>query len=108
MYLNLDLLYNVNDFLFPLFYYENKEKNGREVYCPITKKGIYFFKGYSKSYFFNYKIRKLGTDTCVRPFNIQYYFTSENVFNKTEKVMTKTSPFKLSQKDIKFLKSSFE
>ena len=44
MYLNLDLLYNVEIYLFPLFYY--KSDYSRMIYSPITKKSatsIYYY-----------------------------------------------------------------
>ena len=50
MYLNLDLLYNVYKFLFPLFYYKSIQ-GSCIIYLPITKKSISIYP--SKTIYYN-------------------------------------------------------
>ena len=79
MYLNLDLLYNVNDFLFPLFYYIRSSNDIiiKTVYSPITKKII----SYQSNRFINiFYIDKINID-----------------------IIYKTTPFKISKEDLEFL-----
>ena len=70
MYLNFELLYNINEFLFPLFYY--KLGDSFKVYSPMTLRHItiYYSGGYLKSAFFDLKYGKDISD-------ILYYFTLE-------------------------------
>ena len=42
MNFNLDLLENINRYLFPLFYYSNEDSREYENYCPSTLKSVYF------------------------------------------------------------------
>jgi len=41
MKLNLDLLENVNNYLYPLFYY-NFKLPFKQIYCPVTLKSVSF------------------------------------------------------------------
>ena len=82
MYLNLDLLYNVNDFLFPLFYYIRSSNDIiiKTVYSPITKK-IISYQSNLKFCFINiFYIDKINID-----------------------IIYKTTPFKISKWDLEFL-----
>ena len=108
MYLNLDLLYNVNKYLYPLFYYGDKYGK-REVYCPITKKSInihindiihtFYYDFITKNS--KYNNRKISfTEYCkTRIF-------TENTLNRNGYIYNKCNPVKLTKKELHFLKSN--
>ena len=79
MYLNLDLLYNINHFLFPLFYYN--DGNTSEVYSAIYQRSVYKSNG-------------------IRYYH--YYLDAINIINISK---NKCAPFELSQKEIDFLEN---
>ena len=105
MYLNLDLLYNVNDYLYPLFYY--KQKYGRKVYCPITKKSIVNHDDtiiYYDYITFNYHF--IENNIIFNFPNDIYYFTQENSLILTNIDGYKCDPFYLDKDKLEFLKSN--
>ena len=81
MYLNLDLLYNVNNYFFTLFYYENDCKYTYTVYSPKTLK-LLFVNSLNKILYLNSLI--------------QYP-------QKTDFKITKNIPFELDKDAIDFL-----
>ena len=105
MYINLDLLYNVDNYLFPLFYNPESEF---EVYSPMTNKGIFIW-GYlylekGLVLYYDYK-----TNVCLDDKSKTYI---KKTINFNEKSFKKFNPcksyksYKLSKKDINFLKSN--
>ena len=50
LYLNLDLLYIIETYIFPLFYYEYKydDKSDYFIYSPITHKSICIYYSFNK------------------------------------------------------------
>ena len=111
LYLNLDLLENVKKYLFPLFYYEYTcVFNGKEIYCSITKKSVYF-DNHNKNvinyydYQNNFKKTINNIYICIqqKPYT---KFTENNIFiNKIPNAL-KTKPFKISQKHLNYLRNS--
>ena len=105
MYLNLDLLYNVNKYLYPLFYYEyNYEK--REIYSPMTKKSInkYVFN-WTTYLFIDYITKNFKYNNRNISFTETRIFT-ENTFIRNGNIYNKCDPFKLTKKELHFLKSN--
>ena len=93
MYLNLDLLYNVNDFLFPLFYYESLST--KKVYSPITKKSIIYM---------NTEVIYYDCTTFNFP-NYNYYFTQKISFRNHYINGYNCVPFEVNKKDLEYLKT---
>ena len=106
MYLNLDLLYNIDTYLYPLFYYMGESVF--EVYSPMTKKGVYiedwiitYFDYISRKYYEN------QNDTItIRTIYNKFNFTESHVLWDGEIILDKCIPFKLKKQDILFLKSN--
>ena len=87
MYLNLDLLYNVNKYLYPLFYYKNAYWGGYCIYSSMTKKFI------------------IGKYIYYDVNSINYIFT-ENRLIHNGFIFNKCKPFNLTKKEIVFLKNN--
>jgi len=87
--MNLNLLYNIYDYLYPLFYYSWDINCDLEIYSPVTKKSICKSKYKNKYYILRYNYRNINTD-CM-------YFSPFKI--------SKCSQFKISKEDIKFLKT---
>ena len=84
MYLNLDLLYNTYNYLFPLFYYQHYS-NLYEIYSPMTKKSVYKNSLEDISY---------------------YYSITETEFNMSGIKFIRCKPFKLDKLSFEYLKSN--
>jgi len=98
-YLNLDLLYNIDNYLFPLFYYNSE--SGYKVYSPMTNKEIFiwgalYFPEKGIVLYHDYK-----TNVCLDE-NLKHILKKKENFNAVERC----KPFKLLKKDINFLKSN--
>ena len=103
-YLNLDLLYNVNDFLFPLFYYQScNYSSSYRVYCPMAKKCVYINPYYTICYDFITKKRNCQKDVI---FDDTKYIFTENTAKYKNITYNKCKPFKLNSKDLYFLKNN--
>ena len=112
MYLNLDLLYVLDNYTFPLFYYK-KDLESIAVYSPMALKS--FFDAFllehidhitSKSYNCLFKENAL-----IKIYNFEYKvivfnITEENYFRIGYCKMDKSEPFKLSKETKAFLKSN--
>ena len=106
-YLNLDLLYNVNNYLYPLFYYEYKDKNDREVYCPITKKSIVYHDNILTCYdYITFNFHFIEKNIISNFPNDIYHFTQENSLMVTNIHGYKCDPFYLDKDKLEFLKSN--
>ena len=113
MYLNLDLLYNVNNYLYPLFYYKYEYISDTfiyGVYSPMTKKSIFKNKLLNlKSYddlpiYYDYITKKYGN--LGSTFNETYHIFTENTLNYYNCIYNKCKPFKLNSEELYFLKSN--
>ena len=110
MYLNLDLLYNIDNYLFPLFYYKCKHfQHEKEVYSPMTFKSV--FVNYNYNYFslYDYKNSRISSSNYkdIKKFFAYNCTFTENVFYYEKKVyMKKCKPFKLNSENLHFLKSN--
>ena len=120
LYINLDLLYNINEFLFPLFYYEYKiftrlygmaleEFQGRYtnfhvIYSPMTLKSV-CIDPQDVDKFFDFFTQKIKVDNMIRLFNIYIMTFSEKSLNWDDRILNRTEPFKLKKEYISFLKS---
>ena len=93
MYLNLDLLYNVNNYLYPLFYYNNKYD--KEVYSPMTKKFI-FISDYN--IYFDFITKKYGYLTKIFDFNNTNCIFTENTVKQYRHILYKCKAFRLKKK----------
>ena len=102
MYLNLDLLYNVNNYLFPLFYYKDNYGNF-EIYSPMTKKSI--FTSYYNIYY-DFITKKYEYLSKIFDFDVTNYIFTENILNYRDSILKKCKPFKLESEDLYFLKSN--
>ena len=107
MNFNLDILENINRYLFPLFYYKSLNSIECEVYCPATLKSMYFFNfdcetlmDYSTKKSFNPFSRKIE----FFPLN-NYIFTRDFYYLGSVKYMKKCNPFRISKEYLNFLKS---
>ena len=92
-YLNLDLLYNIDTYLYPLFYYKCSDRS--EVYSPMTLKSIANFN-HDTFYF----------DHITINYHYICTFTEEYTINNGHKYSSRCEPFKLSKEQILFLKSN--
>ena len=106
LYLNLNLIYNIFHYLFPLFYYKHKNKK-YEVYSPFTKKSIYFFGNHDNSlcYYYDYITFKYNLQGQEMPLDFSYtsfMFREENFFSS----QFKCRPFKLTKENTDFLQSN--
>ena len=90
MYLNLDLLYNIDKYLFPLFYY--KGELYKLVYSPMTNKSAYFYNN-DFCVYFNYYLKK------------DYTITKDIIYYKDLLLYNKCKPFKINKKHLKFLEN---
>ena len=83
MYLNLDLLYNVDKYLFPLFYYGFLTLDSvGEVYCPVSKKSIYFdFDSFNKRILLYDLItcNFIDENSIIHHFDEEFEYTQEKV-----------------------------
>ena len=102
MYLNLDLLYNVNNYLFPLFYYNNGIS--KEVYYPITKKSVLYFYSNEKRItdYYDYITFSFCHKDDINGFLFgnKYHFTREKSFTNTPINSVICAPFKISKEDL--------
>ena len=98
-YLNLDLLYVLDNYTFPLFYYSNKYRSFYKVYSPMTLKSI--FKDSRNYYDYLTKKTRLIDRTIVK-FDT-FEITEKNAIYYENNIC---ESFKLSKKDISFLKSN--
>ena len=110
MYLNLDLLYNVNNYLYPLFYY--KGRYTEEVYSPTTKKSILFYyvneitSLYEKRNYYDYiTLKYKNYDNKIRGFD-HCQFTEKTTTSCNNINGYKCDPFYLEKHELKFLKSN--
>ena len=101
MYLNLDLLYNVNNYLYPLFYYKNKYVH--VVYSPMTKKSVFKNNQDSITYL-DFITKKYGNSGSS--FDTTICIFTENTLNHNGFIYNKCKPFKLESEDLYFLKSN--
>ena len=114
-YLNLNLLYVVDQFLFPLFYYKNKVctevYSPTAVYSPITLKSV--FDCNWSEHINHLTLTKKYYNFIFKGIHI----FDKNSINVTEKnffktdftgtyIMDKSEPFKLSKETKAFLKSN--
>ena len=105
MYLNLDLLYNTYDYLYPLFYYKNP-RWGYIIYSPITKKFVYENACQNTHYDFNTKKHKDLFLVKIFDFDDTEYIITENIINLSGSIYNKCKSFKLTKENIFFLKSN--
>ena len=103
MYLNLDLLYNVNNYLFPLFYYRDDYGNFK-IYSPMTKKSVYEIE--FCNVYFDYITKKYEYLVKIFDFDDTGYIFTENTLNKGGYIYNKCKSFKLTKEDLHFLKSN--
>ena len=104
MYLNLDLLYNTYNYIYPLFYYKDNYDYGRQVYSPMIKKSVYKNAcGITYSDYITKKYKYKG----VSFFDDTGYIFTENTINfNVSFIFNKCKPFKLTKEDLYFLKSN--
>ena len=111
MYLNLDLLYNVDNYLFPLFYYKYRNpffKNEYKIYSPVIKKSILKIK--IDDIYFDFITKKYRNESSDKFFNyadvINGIFTENTINYPGCCIYNKCKPFNLTKKEIVFLKSN--
>ena len=108
MYLNLDLLYNIDNYLFPLFYYQScGYKSSYKVYSPMTKKFVYINRCYGIYYDLITKQKCLKEILYKRIIfdDTKYIFTENTIIHITS-FYNKCNPFKLNSEDLYFLKNN--
>ena len=106
-YLNLDLLYNTYDYLYPLFYYKSSTNNTRfEIYSPMTKKSVTLYQGscYFQTDFITRKAKSIE-ESMLFSYNKGFNFKETCVIFDNFKYM-RTKPIKIKEKILKFLKSN--
>ena len=106
MYLNLDLLYNLNKYLYPLFYYKNCDynyKSSNKVYSPMTKK--YIFNS-TENVYYDFITKKMQNGYFIFDFDDKPYIITENTITWRNIIHKKCKPFKLNSEDLYFLKSN--
>ena len=105
MYLNLDLLYNIDKYIYPLFYYKFKYGYDlTEIYSPMTKKSVY--KNIQDIIYSDFITKKYKGSSLLGIFDDTHYIFTENLLNYDGFIYNKCKPFKLSKKDLHFLKSN--
>ena len=93
MYLNLDLLYNVNIYLYPLFYY--KDASFEQVYCPITENSVYFYNNVFLTF-----------DSSNNPvYKKDHTITKDTIYYENIVNFNKCKPFKIDKEYLKYLKN---
>ena len=102
MYLNLDLLYNVDIYLCPLFYYKYK-KIDAIIYSPMTKKYMYMYIYGCKGQY-NYTYYDDITNLCKSENTISSF--NNDIDSNISRYYTKSKPFFLEKEHIKYLKSN--
>ena len=107
MYLNLDLLYNTYNYIYPLFYYKYCNNDSEcEVYSPITKKSVYI-NSYFIAFWYDFITKKYKSGSFVGIFDYTHDIYTENTINFNGSfILKKCKPFKLNKKDLYFLKSN--
>ena len=113
MYLNVDLLYVLDEYLFLLFYY--RSNFSLSVYSPITKKSVIIYDGYLSSnpdecrdaILIDHIINnfKQFPEGLLLKANGSFIFTEKRYFCFDTEFL-KCKPFKLDKKLILFLKSN--
>ena len=101
MYLNLDLLYNTYNYLFPLFYYQ--DNYSYIVYSPITKKSatkIYYCDHITLNFYWE------SPEPQVYPFKKENFIITETECISYGFKYIKCDPFKISKKGLEYLKSN--
>ena len=105
MYLNLDLLYNIDKYLFPLFYYTYECCDNSYVYAvytPTTKKAVFKNEVYiAYSDYMTKKYEELG-----KIFYSTNHKITENIFIQCGYIFKKCEPFELDKKDFFYLKNN--
>ena len=105
MYLNLDLLYVLDAFTFPLFYYSNGRS--QEIYCPLTLKSIFKMNvNYIEYCDYMTSSCTINNSTFTMINNDLYKFTEEYYLYKGTIWLEKCKPFKIKEKEYIFLKSN--
>ena len=105
MYLNLDLLYNIDNYLYPLFYYQScNYKSNYRVYSPMIKKFLYIYSCYSVYY--DFITKKMQTRYFILHFDDKPYIITENTITWRNIIHKRCNPFKLNSKDLYFLKNN--
>ena len=105
MYLNLDLLYNVNKYEFTLFYYKDIGNRYR-IYSPKTKKSISIY--YSNTLYYSDHI----TGISISSNNRYYSNNSSNEWKHFDEQTLNSIGFKkcsvktIKKQDLDFLKSN--
>ena len=106
MYLNLDLIYNVNNYLYPLFYYKIKHREFL-VYSPMTKKSVYKNAcGIIYHDFITKKYNEYKGVSLVCTFDDTGYIFTENTLNFNDFIFNKCKSFRVRKEDLYFLKSN--
>jgi len=100
MNFNLDLLENINRYLFPLFYYSNEDSREYEIYFPSTLKSVYFDLNFI---LFHDHLTKKELYRRNLEKNNKYSFTQKFSYIGTFKDLKRCNPFKISKKYLKFL-----
>ena len=114
MYINLDILENINKYMFPLFCYKNKT-GIRVIYCATTqkffKKRVYSRFSYLEDSITNIIIpgnsETIGTIITEKTFNYNYYkYTGDYCDEILKPYIRCNIDFKISQENLDFLKSN--
>ena len=106
MYLNLDLLYNIDKYLYPLFYYKIIHW-GHLVYSPMIKKSVYKNNHIIYSDYITKKYNEYKEVSLVSTFDDTGYIFTENTINFDGRfTFIKYKPFKINKTDLIFLKSN--
>jgi len=107
VYLNLDLLENVNKYLYLLFYYGFSNcSESREIYCSRTFKSVRIYYKFI-TYFDNLnKTYKVYGDCLVFKQYIKCRYTKNNSYYDGIIRSSKIQPFKISQEHLNYLRSS--
>ena len=122
LYLNLDLLENVNEYLYPLFYYSTfytdclvcncdpgciscESIYTFEVYSPVTLKSILCCDGNEQYYDYKNEIKIEGNNLNDDIISKLHKFTKEFSFYDKRIHSTRTDPFELPKGYLYFLKS---
>ena len=104
MYLNLDLLYNTYNYLFPLFYYQYYSDDLYEIYSPMTKKSVY--KNCDYVIYFDFITKKYEYLAKIFDFDDTDFISTENTLMYYDSILEKCKPFKLNKEYLYFLKSN--
>lgn len=108
VYLNSNLLENVNNYLYPLFYYCRNNSKLKRIYCPATLKLVDIDPFYNSITYLDYLngTWRNSRRKWIYSKNFTHKYTEKYMYSDGISVGFLIKPFKISQENLNFLKNS--